>query len=240
MPGRAKLCYTMAVHPIFEGVCSHAEEILKRAIDIGASDEELRKFKEFFNMHPNSDVKIYNQAREKGDGSFERLLAKALEDADQFKGKAKELLFDCFLEDLARGKHDHPIVYGIVAEKIKAHIEGKEAAQGQPEPPALTFEQIFKTDSFAAWAYQLAVYVGIIHGNGLWSGKWPGGAIVIYWEYLEGIDPVIVSQVDKKAAINAICERFGKSISERTGGRVPKYRDKLRPALKAATKNFPF
>ncbi len=118
-----------------------------------------------------------------------------------------------------------------------------------PEPPAqvapetvpepLTFEGLFKSDSLAAWAYQLAVDVGMIYGKGRWGKKWREGAIVIYWEFLKEIPESITEQVNDNMAIDAISAHFGKSVSDRTRRGMPKYRDDLRRALKAAKKDLP-
>ena len=125
-------------------------------------------FKDFFNQHPNSDLKVYRLAREKGDGSFERLLAKALEDADQFKGRAKELLYDCFVEDLAgfRGndKREHETLYAILVGKIGEHRRNSNA-QGRARPETEFFDSIEAMEK----ALAAARHAGLINEAGKWS-----------------------------------------------------------------------
>lgn len=243
-----KPCFTMrdflTTHPIFKGTCCpRTDAILQRAIDIGASEEELRMFKGFFNLHPNSDLKVYRLAREKGDGSFERLLAKALEDADQFKGRAKELLYDCFLEDLAGKdgtvKKDNETLYAILVGKIEEHRRNSQA-QGQTraetsEPPA--FADLFTNDEAMEKALAAAREVGIINEANRWDYGRNVGAVVIFWEFLRGrVDVVNRSHENNPLAIDSIAAYFGTTISDRTKRDAPKYRGELLKELRTAWK----
>lgn len=237
-----KPCFAMTIHPIFEGTCCilRTGAILQRAIDIGASEEELRMFKGFFNLHPNSDLKVYRLAREKGDGSFERLLAKALEDADQFKGRAKELLYDCFVEDLAglRGddKRDNETLYAILVGKIEEHRRNSNT-QGQARAENVlpkTFAELFKTPDGEALAIKALQRAGLVDEDATqWKDERTTGAIRAFFEALE--DTGLIHKIEITPGCKLIAKRFGVQVVKN----YPKagFTEKLRRDIKSYLTN---
>ena len=237
-----KPCFTMidflTTHPIFKGTCCpRTDAILQRAIDIGASEEVLRMFKDFFNQHPNSDLKVYTRARKKGDGSFERLLAKALEDADQFEGKAKELLYECFVEDLAgrrdgENKRNNETLYAILVGKIEEHRRNSNA-QGQARPEKVLpkmFAELFKTPDGEALAIKALQRAGLVDEDATqWKDGRTTGAIRAFFEALE--DTGLIHKIEITPGCKLIAKRFGVQVVKN----YPKagFTEKLRRDIKS-------
>lgn len=123
---------------------------------------------------------------------------------------------------------------------VKAEIERRGGAEPKKEAPLepVTFRSLFLSAESMEQALKAAATVEMIRRNGeviKWAGKWHVGAIVIFWEHLELMNPPMVDKgIDSKLAIDIIAERFGKTVSDRAKTGTPAYRKKFELALKAA------
>lgn len=130
----------------------------------------------------------------------------------------------------------HFVVSALAFHQFKKYLTSRLQKSSQAKNETVIFNNLFVNPESMEQALVAAEKIEMIRRNGeviVWAHKWQVGAIVIFWEHLQTMNPPMVHfSIDSRLAIDAIAEKFGVTVSDRTKRGTPNYRGNFLKALK--------